>query len=81
MPSIGILNYAGEFRKDGDWLSADLDGDGQPEYFRSCMSAEGIHFTIWTGKPLTGKLRWHQYYFLGYDVSANCTAEETASGQ
>jgi len=76
IPAIGILNYPGDLREDGDGLSADLDGDGQPEYFRACASSEGIHFTIWTGKPLTGKLRWHKYQYLGYDMSANCTAEE-----
>jgi hypothetical protein len=79
MPAIGIVGYLGDFQKDGDLISADLDGDGQPEYFRACTSTEGIHFTIWTGKALTGKLRWHQYYYLGYDISANCTAAELES--
>lgn len=77
MPVIGVVNYRGEFRKDGDVVSADLDGDGAPEYFRSCLSQEGIHFTVWTGKPLTGKLRWHQYHYLGYDISPDCKPEET----
>ena len=81
MPSVGILNFKGEFHKDGDWLSADLDREGQPQYFRACASSEGIHFTLWTGKPLSGSLRWHQYYFLGYDTSANCTAEELGSAK
>jgi hypothetical protein len=79
MPAIGILDYTGDFQKQGDGLAADLDGDGQLEYFRACPSSEGIHFTIWTEKPLSGKLRWHQYYSLGYDISASCTAEETGS--
>ena len=78
-PVIGIVNYRGDFQKDGDLLSADLDGNGQPEYFRACASTEGIHFTIWTGKPLNGRLRWHQYYYLGYDVSATCTSGELES--
>ena len=77
MPVIGVVNYHGEMSRDGDLLSADLDGDGTPEYFRSCLSQEGVHFTVWSGKPLTGKLRWHQYHYLGYDVSPDCKPEET----
>jgi len=77
MPVIGVIHYQGEFRKDGDLVAADLDGDGAPEYFRACLSQEGIHFTVWTGTPLTGKLRWHQYHYLGYDISPDCKPEET----
>jgi hypothetical protein len=75
--AIGILNYSGQFHRDGTEVSADLDGDGRPEYLRSCTSAEGIHFTIWTGAPLKGRLRWHQYSYLGYDVTPSCTEAET----
>jgi hypothetical protein len=57
----------------GDGVSGDLDGDGTPEHFRSCTSAEGLHFTIWSGPPLTGRRRWHRYHYLGYDVEPSCT--------
>jgi hypothetical protein len=76
-PAIGVLNYSGRFHKDGTEVSADLDHDGSPEYLRSCTSAEGIHFTLWTGAPLKGKLLWHQYSYLGYDVTPSCTEVET----
>jgi hypothetical protein len=76
MPVIGLINYRGAMRREGDLISADLDGDGASEYFRSCASQEGIHFTVWTGKPLTGKLRWHRYYYLGYDIEPDCKPEE-----
>lgn len=79
IPAIGIVNYSGEIKKDGDLVSVDLDFDGQPEYFHFCTSSEGIHFTVWKGKPLTGKVRWHQYHYLGYDVTPNCTEAELGS--
>lgn len=52
--------------------SGDLDGDGTTEFFRTCTSSEGNHLTVWSGKPLQGKKRWHSYYYLGYDVLPTC---------
>lgn len=57
---------------------ADLNNDRKLEYFRSCTSAEGIHLTIWTGKPFSGKRIWHAYYYLGYDTEPTCKGKETA---
>jgi hypothetical protein len=57
-------------------MAVDVDNDGRQEFFRSCSSAEGIHFTVWSGKPLEGARRWHQYYYLGYDVAADCTQQD-----
>jgi hypothetical protein len=57
----------------------DIDADGKPEQFRECASSEGIHFTVWTGAPLTGIRRWHYYYYLGYDVVPTCTDSEGAA--
>jgi len=79
VPAIGITGYRGPFRTEGGRVSADLDGDGQPEYFRSCTSSEGVHFTIWSGTPLTGRLRWHEYHPLGYDVDPDCKPEEVVA--
>lgn len=45
--------------------------------FHSCTSADGVHLTAWDGaKPLEGHRLWHQYYYLGQDLEANCTAAE-----
>jgi hypothetical protein len=55
---------------------ADLDRDRKDEYFRSCTSMEGLHLTIWKGKPLTGKRIWHTYYYLGYDTEPSCKKNE-----
>jgi len=73
LPAIAIAGFFGPFAKINDRIVADIDGDGQQQFFRSCTSTEGIHFTVWSGSPLQGKLRWHQYYYLGYDVTAACT--------
>jgi hypothetical protein len=54
--------------------ATDIDGDGKRELFMRCASAEGLHFTVWTGRTR----RWHMYLYLGYDMDPNCTAEETA---
>ena len=53
-------------------VSLDLNSDKKREYFRACYSNEGLHLTVWTGKPLVGKRIWHSYYSLGYDVEPNC---------
>ena len=76
-PAVGVLNFTGPFHRKGAEVSADVDHDGRPEYFRSCTSAEGVHFTAWKGAPLKGQLRWHQYFYLGYDTEPTCTAAET----
>jgi hypothetical protein len=57
-------------------VSADLDGDGQREFFRSCTSVEGVHLTVWSGAPLTGQRRWHAYHYVGYDMVPSCTPGE-----
>ncbi len=51
---------------------ADLAGDGVPERFRACTSSEGVHLTIWSGE----RLRWHRYFYLGYDVEPSCTGAD-----
>ena len=78
-PAFAIANFDGTLIAAGDGVTGDLDRDGQPESFRSCTSAEGVHLTVWTGKPLEGRRRWHYYYYLGYDVEANCTEADTKS--
>lgn len=75
---IGVVDLVMPFRRANGSIIADVDGDSRDEFFRSCTSAEGVHFTIWTDAALTGSRRWHQYQPLGYDVSPTCTAPETA---
>jgi hypothetical protein len=77
IPSIAITGFPGRFQTRSKEVTADINEDGQPEYFRYCASSDGIHLTVWSGKPLRGKRKWHQYYYLGYDVEPNCTPAET----
>jgi hypothetical protein len=76
-PAFALVNVSGALTVTESGVTVDLDGDGQPEAFRSCTSAEGVHLTVWTGKPLEGRRKWHYYYYLGYDVDANCTNGDT----
>jgi hypothetical protein len=47
--------------------------------YRSCASSEGIHLTIWSGQPLKSERRWHQYYYIGYDLEPDCTPADIAA--
>jgi len=50
----------------------DLTGDGTPEIFTHCATSEGVSFRVWRGTPYQGLPLWSGYYYLGYDVEANC---------
>ena len=75
-PAIGIVGLSRPLRLQRRQATADLDGDGRMEYFRTCTSNEGIHLTVWSGKPLIGKRRRHFYYYLGYDVVPSCKKKD-----
>lgn len=73
---IGVVDAGRDFRVANDLASIDLNRDGRREYFRVCTSQEGLHLTIWSGKPLRGTRMWHWYYYLGYDVEPSCSRRE-----
>jgi len=75
-PAIGIIGLSRPVRLKQRQAIADLDGDGHMEYFRTCTSNEGIHLTVWSGKPLIGKRQRHFYYYLGYDVVPSCKKKD-----
>jgi len=77
VPAFALADFHGNLTMSSSGVTADLNRNGQPEFFRSCTSSEGVHLTIWTGKPLVGERRWHAYYYLGYDVDADCSAADT----
>lgn len=73
---IGLVNADTKVKILDDSAIIDLNDDGTDEYFRECTSNEGIHLTVWTGRPLLGKRIWHSYYYLGYDTEPNCTEKD-----
>lgn len=56
--------------------TAELTDTPPAEYFRECTSNEGMHFTVWKGKPLIGKRIWHRYYYLHYDTVPMCKKKD-----
>lgn len=48
----------------------DINRDGVTDKLYSCASSEGIHFKVYNGT--TDRLIWAGYYYLGYDIEANC---------
>lgn len=80
VPAFAIIGFRGALKTSESGITADLDGNGHPVTFRSCTSAEGVHLTIWSGKPLESSRRWHRYFYLGYDVDPTCTEADTKSG-
>jgi hypothetical protein len=78
-PAFAIANSNKPVTATANGVAVELEGDGQMAYFRACTSTEGLHLTVWKGKPLTGVRKWHSYYYLGYDVTPDCTEKETKS--
>ena len=68
---IGIVGRKTS-RKSRLSVSVDIDGDGKREFFRSCTGMEGINFTVWNRRPLSGRPIWRSYYYLGYDTVPTC---------
>jgi hypothetical protein len=43
---------------------------------RACASSEGLHLTVWSGAPLISARLWHAYWYLGFDVEADCRPDD-----
>jgi hypothetical protein len=75
---IAILGKLPQATMRGDTVVLAVE-PGKPSWrFRSCASEEGIHATAWSGIPLSSPRRWHDYYYLGYDVEPDCTPGDYA---
>jgi hypothetical protein len=71
---FGLAGFVPDLAAPGAKL--DLDGNGTPEGFRSCASAEGLHLTMWYGESLTTARLWHGYFYLGYDTESDCLEQD-----
>jgi len=77
MPLIAVVGSSAKFRTEHGVVSANLQGSGKPDFFRSCTATDGVHLTMWKGRPLEGVRVWHQYYYLGQDLEPNCSPKDT----
>lgn len=73
---IGIVNLDKKIKIEKQLAVIDLDNDKKNEYFRGCTSNEGLHLTVWKGKPLIGKRIWHSYYHFNYDTEPTCKKKD-----
>ncbi|MEO6391430.1 MAG: hypothetical protein ABIP75_06230 [Pyrinomonadaceae bacterium] len=71
-PFIAIFEVPSPVKVFKGIVTSDFDGNRTREYYRQCTSGEGVHLTIWAGRPLRGKRLWNWYHYLGYDVVPNC---------
>lgn len=69
---IGVVDAPPTLAATDGVVRGDLDGDGRPEAFTQCATAEGVRFEVWSGEPFTGTREWNGYYYLDYDQEADC---------
>ncbi len=77
---LGIADYSGPFQNQGEFVAFNtVRLEGEPDFFSSCTSSEGVHLLVWNGPPHQGTLQWHRYHYLGYDVESTCTGADTSA--
>jgi hypothetical protein len=81
LPMVVLLDARWLFHRTGEGWHID-NHRGDPDLVaRACTSSEGIHLTFWAGQPLAGRLVWHRYFYLGYDVESSCTNADYGNAQ
>lgn len=60
-----------------DVVRLDLGADAPEATVRACTSTEGVHLTVWSGRPLASARLWHAYWYLNMDVEPSCTEQDT----
>lgn len=66
---IAALSPSTCFMIEGTKVAMSL-GSLPPAHFRSCASAQGMHFSVWLGKELSGARIWHYYLAMDHDGAA-----------
>lgn len=74
---IGILHTANIVTVKSGIAELEMPGK-TPLRFRECTSNEGLHLTVWEGKPLVGKRVWQAYHHLLYDTVPTCKQKEVS---
>lgn len=57
-------------------ITANINGNLKPDYFRSCQGQESFLFTIWDGKPLIGKRIFEAGYYVPYGTEPTCKRKD-----
>lgn len=74
---IAIVNSENKLLVNNGTAELEMAG-GSPLRFRECTSFEGMHLTVWEGKPLTGKRIWHGYQHFLYGTDPTCKDKEAS---
>ena len=73
--AIGLVHLAHEPYISDGIVRGDLVGDGRQEVFTYCQATEGINFFVWSETVGSKLQRWTDYYYLGYEITSNCTEQ------
>ena len=68
---IGVVQPGGDRELSVTEL-LDINGDGRRDSFSHCNTSEGMQFSVWADKAGRRTPLWTGYYYLGYDIEANC---------
>ena len=68
---IGVVQTAGS-RALTVMELLDTNGDGRRDIFSHCATSEGVRFSVWAEEVGRGAPLWTGYYYLGYDMEADC---------
>jgi hypothetical protein len=77
-PVIAVVTNTAVFSSVENRVQSDLDQNGNTQSFRACSSNDGVHLTMWSGRPLEGTLLWHGYYYEASNpgLGPPCTPHE-----
>ena len=75
---IVVLGPVSSPKQVGDTVTLALERGQRPIRFRVCAGTEGLNASAWAGIPLASPMKWHGYYYLGYDVDPSCKEGEYA---
>lgn len=50
----------------------DINSNKFKDFFDYCTTSEGVRFYVWDGEKGQKHPFWQSYYYLGYDIEADC---------